>query len=124
MTPSSMINMVERFTNQYGVHITWNEPVITFNSRNNPVSSNTGPIKTAKVLLLKEKFNPMKVFDTGIIGLGQDHTRYIMALPDVDLKKDMVVTDNHAIKWKLGFIDWFDVAGTPVCKQATLTEVN
>jgi hypothetical protein len=124
MKPVNMINIVKRFTTQYGVNVTWQEPEITTNSRGKPVTNKSETTKSAKVLLLKEKFNPMKIIDTGVIGLGQDYTRYILALPDVEIKKDMIITDNHNMKWKLGFIDWFDIGGVPVCKQSSLTEVN
>lgn len=124
MKPQNMINMIKRFTDQYGVNITWQEPVITNNSRGIPVENSTGKSKSEKVLLLKEKYNPMKVIDTNVIGLSQDYTRYILTLPEIEIKKDMVITDNHGMKWKLGFIDWFDIGGISVCKQSSLTEVQ
>jgi hypothetical protein len=124
MKPQNMINMVKRYTDQYGVNVSWQEPIITTNSRGIPVKNGEGELKSEKVLLLKEKFNPMKIIDTNIIGLSQDYTRYILTLPEIEIKKDMVITDNHSIKWKLGFIDWFDISGTAVCKQASLIEVQ
>jgi hypothetical protein len=124
MNPQNMINMVKRFTDQYGVNVSWREPEITNNSRGIPVSDKSEITNSAKVLLLKEKFNSMKIIDTDSIGLSQDYTRYVLALPEIEIKKDMVITDNHNTKWKLGVIDWFDVGGVPVCKQSALTEVN
>jgi hypothetical protein len=124
MNPQSMIDMVKRFTDQNGVNVTWQKPEITNNSRGMPVLNKSAITTSARVLLLKEKFNPLKVINTDAIGLGQDYTRYILALPEIEIEKDMVITDNHNMKWKLGIIDWFDVGGVPVCKQSALTEVN
>jgi len=125
MKPQSIIDMVKKFTDLYGVDVTWQEPVTLTNSRVKPINTNNSDTtKTAKVLLLKEKFNPMKIIDTGVIGLSQDYTRYLLVLPEVEIMKDLVITDNHNMKWKLGFIDWFDVGGVPVCKQVSLSEVQ
>jgi hypothetical protein len=123
MTPASILNMVKKYTDKYGVIVTWRESVASTNSRGKPVAGKSETDTSARVLLLKEKFSPLKITDTGVIGLGRDYTRYILALPEVALEKDMIITDNRAMKWKLGFIDWFDVGGVPVCKQTTLTEV-
>ena len=124
MTFASMINMVKRFTDQYGVFVVWDEMITETNSRGKPVNNKNGIIKSAKVLLLKEKFSPLQIIDAGIIGLGQDYTRYILTLPDIEVQKDMIIIDNHNRKWKLGIIDWFDIGGVPVCKQSELTEVQ
>ena len=124
MKAANMIAMVKRFTDQYGVNVSWNEQTVTNNSRGRPIASNDGMIKSSKVLLLKDKFDPNKVIDTNVFGLSADYSRYILALPEVDIKKDMIITDNHDMKWKLGIIDWFDVGGVPVCKQSALTEVQ
>ena len=122
MKPASIINMVKNFTDQYGVTITWKEHETGINSRGRSTDTETGMINSAKVLVLKEKFNPLTTISIAV-GLSQDYTRYILALPEIELKKDMVITDNHNMKWKLGIIDWFDVGGVPVAKQTTLTEV-
>jgi hypothetical protein len=124
MKAENMINMIKKFTDQYGVDVTWQEHEETINSRGKPINNKSQIIKSAKVLLLKEKFNSMKVIDTNAIGLSQDYTRYLLTLPEIDIKKDMAITDNHNIKWKLGFIDWFDVGGVPVAKQSSLTKVQ
>jgi hypothetical protein len=129
MNPQNMINMVKKFTNQYGVNVTWQELEVTNNSRGIPVVNKSEITNSVKVLLLKEKFNPikttdMKISDINVIGLSQDYTRYIIVLPEINIKKDMVITDNHNMKWKLGVIDWFDVGGVSVFKQSALTEVN
>jgi len=124
MKAQNMINMVKRFTEQYGVNVTYQEFGNETNSRGRPINIENGIIKNAKVLLLKEKFNPLQVTESNIIGLTQDYTRYVITLPEINLKKDMVITDNHNMKWKLGVVDWFDVGGESVCKQAALTEVQ
>lgn len=120
----NMINMIKKFTDQYGVLVTWTEFETTINSRGQTVQSNTEIVKSSKVLLLKEKYNPLNIINSNIIGLSQEYARYLLVLPEIEIKKDMVITDNHNIKWKLGFIDWFDVGGVPVAKQTTLTEVK
>jgi hypothetical protein len=123
MKAENIINMIKRFIKQYGVDIKWNEQEMQKNSRGRATASNTEIIKSAKVLLLKEKFNPLQVINTDAIGLGQDYTRYLLAFPEVGIKKDTVITDNHNMKWKLGIVDWFDVGGVPVAKQSALIEV-
>ena len=124
MKAESMIEMVKRFTKQYGVDVSWQEQTVTNNSRGKPVVTNDGKIKSAKVLLLKDKFDPLKIIDTNVFGLSADYSRYILTLPEIEIMQDMIITDNHNMKWKLGIIDWFDVGGTPVCKQSRLTEVK
>ena len=122
MNAAGMINLVKKFTNKNGVKITWTEQTLVENSRGELVPSDTGVSKSATVLILKEKFNVLKPIETSV-GISQDYSRYVFALPDVDIKKDMVITDNHGMKWKLGIVDWFDVGGVPVAKQSALTEV-
>ena len=122
MKAQSMINTVKRYTDQYGVKITWNETLAETNSRGKNAAGANSALKTARVLILKEKFNPLQPV-INAMGLSHDYARYVLCLPDIDLKKDMVITDNHNMKWKLGIFDWFDVAGTPVAKQSALTEV-
>jgi len=117
-----MIALVHRFTAQYGVTVTWQEQTEEINSRGAVIAVNNGPMKSARVLLLKEKFTTLKSF-TEVFGLTQDYTRYILTLPNVDIKKDIIITDNHGMKWKLGIVDWFDVGGVSVAKQASLLEV-
>jgi len=124
MTSANIIKLIKRFTDQYGVFVTWIEPEKIVNSRGVETFTQNNLMKTAKVLLLKDKFNPLQVINTGIIGLGQNYTRYILTLPEIEIKKDLVITDNHEMKWKLGVVDWFDIGGIPVCKQAALTEVS
>jgi len=123
MKPQNIINIIKRYTSQYGINITWQETETTINSRGKTVDSKTEIIKTAKVLLLKEKYNPVQIISTNIIGLSQDYARYVLTLPDIEIKKDMVITDSHNRKWKLGAIDWIDIGDIPVCKQSLLTEV-
>jgi len=123
MNAENIIDMVKRFTDQGGVYVTWNESVMEKNSRNISVNKNNEKQITKKVLLLKEKFNPLQVMDSGVFGLTQDYTRYILTLPDVDIKKDMIITDSRNRKWKLGIVDWFDIQDVVVAKQSSLTEV-
>ena len=120
---SSMRNMVKSFIREYGIQITWQEASTETNSRGVSVSTAGNTKVTAKVLFLKERFNPMKAITT-VIGLSHDHSRYLITLPEVNIMKDLIVTDNHGIKWKLGPVDWIDIAGKPVAKQASLLEVN
>ena len=124
MKPENMINMIRRFTDQYGVTVTWFENEEKENSRGKTLNIKSENAKTSKVLLLKEKFNPLQVIDSGVFGLTQDYTRYVLTLPDVEIKKDMVITDNHGMRWKLGIIDWFDIGGVSIAKQSALTEVK
>jgi len=92
------------------------------NSRGHLVTTDGEITKLATVLILKEKINPLNP-QVNVAGLGQDYTRYIMTLPDVDIQKDLVITDNHNMHWKIGIVDWFDVGGVCVAKQAKLIEV-
>jgi hypothetical protein len=120
---ANFINLVKEKTNQYGVDITWNENRKVENDRGVTIKEETDIVKSAKVLLLKEKFNPTQVINTGAIGLSQDYSRYIITLPEIEIEKDLVIIDNHNRKWKLGFIDYYDIGGIVICKQASLTEV-
>jgi len=120
---SSMRNMVKSFIRAYGIQITWQETAIETNSRGVNVPSAGNNTITAKVLFLKERFNPMKA-TTIAIGLSHDHSRYLITPPETNIIKDLIITDNHGIKWKLGPVDWIDIAGKPVAKQASLLEVN
>jgi len=122
MTPQSAMAMVRRFTDKYGVRITWQQMMRTENSRGIEIFEPSGSVQSAIVLILKEKFTVITSIEVSI-GLSQDYTRYVLALPSVDLKKDMVITDSHGMKWKLGTVDWFDVGGVPVAKQAQLMGV-
>jgi len=122
MTPGSIINMVKRFTRQYGVKITWVELKTEENSRGVLVTTESEIPMSATVLILKEKYSVLKAIQVAV-GISQDYTRYVLTLPDVAIKKDMVITDNHGMTWKLGVVDWFDVGGVPVAKQASLLEV-
>jgi len=123
MKAENIIAMVKRFTDQYGVNVSWQNKEIKTNSRGIKIEETNGEIKSFKVLLLKEKFNPLQVIDTGVFGLSQDYTRFILTLPDIEIVKDLIITDSHKRKWKLGIVDWFDIGGVTVAKQATLTEV-
>jgi hypothetical protein len=124
MNAENMINMVNRYIKQDGVNVTWNEIETVRNSRGIAISNKTSEIKSAKVLLLKEKFNLLQVIDTDVIGLSQNYTKYILMLPEVEMVKDTVITDNHNMKWKLGVVDWFDIGDIFIFKQAALTEVT
>ena len=124
MKAENILDMIKRYTDQYGVDISWNKTETVNNSRGVSIENKTDEIKSAKVLLLKEKFNPLQIIGANPIGLSHDYARYVIALPEIDIKKDMIITDNHNMKWKLGVIDWFDIGGTAVCKQSALTEVK
>jgi len=122
MTAATAATMVKKFTAKYGVVVTWNEPGEETNSRGVTVFAPSLVTRSAKVLLLKEKFSVLKSMQAAI-GLTQDYTRYVLTLPCVEIKKDLVITDNHGAKWKVGVVDWFDIGGKAVAKQASLTEV-
>ena len=122
MNARSMLDLVAGFTREYGVVVTYQEQETELNSRGVPIVKQSDVIKSVKVLLLKEQFSVLKPIQT-VAGLSQDYTRYIVTLPDVDIKKDMIITDNHNIKWKLGIVDWFDIGGVAVAKQASLIAV-
>jgi len=124
MNAKNMINMVNRYIKKDGVNVTWNENETVKNSRGIAISNKTSEIKSAKVLLLKEKFNLLQVIDTDVIGLSQNYAKYILMLPEVEIVKDTVITDNHNMKWKLGVVDWFDIGDIFIFKQAALTEVK
>jgi hypothetical protein len=130
MNQARMIAMVKKFTKQSGVMVTWEEMSQGVNSRGEPIDEPSAITKNAKILLLKEDFNPLKDFippytgGQGITGLAHDYKNYIIFSPEIDLKKDTIITDNHAIKWKVGTVDWMDVNDVPVVKQAKITEVQ
>jgi hypothetical protein len=123
MTAKSVINLIRKFIREYGIIITWKAPAQAANSRGVPVLGQAGEDKQAKVLFIKEKYNPMKDVVMAI-GLQHDHSRYLLTLPDIAIQKDLTITDNHNQKWKLGPVDWLDVGGIPVCKQVALVEIG
>ena len=114
--------LVSRFLRKYGREITWLKQVEETNSRGKTVMADGTETVSATVLILKERFNPLNP-QLGPVGITHDYTRYVLALPDVELRNGMVITDNHGMRWKLGIVDWFDVGGVSVAKQASLTEV-
>jgi len=124
MNPDEIIEMIKGMTLEYGVNVTWQSNAVKTNSRGIKIEETNGEIKSAKVLLLKEKFDPLKPIDSGVFGLTQEYARFIIVLPDVEIMKDLIITDNHNKKWKLGIVDWFDIAGKEIMKQSALTEVN
>jgi len=124
MNATSMINLVKKFTKQYGVEITWTESAVQeYNSRGVPVLGMPEVEKKATVLLLKEKFTVMSDFES-VIGLAHDHARYLLLLPKIEIEKDTVITDTHGKRWKTGSPDWFDIQGKPIARQIALTEVE
>ena len=122
MNAHGMISLVERFKQKFGVLITWTEQAVETNPRGAQVASAGTVSRSAPALLLKDRFNPMKAM-AGAMGLTHDHGRYLLVLPCVGIRKDLVIADNHGIRWKLGPVDWFDVGGVPIAKQAAMLEV-
>ena len=123
MTAQSIIALVRKFVQGYGVSVSWYGAETVLNSRGVPITQPGTTLLTERVLLLKERYNPIND-GTIPVGMGPDLTRYIMALPDSRIKKGDVVTDGHGDKWRLGSVDWFDISGTPVCKQTPVERVE
>lgn len=114
--------LVARFLRKYGRKITWRARVEKTNSRGIAVAADGEETERAAALLLKERFSPLDP-KSGLAGLTQDYARYVLALPDVALQRDMVIADDSGMRWRLGIVDWFDVGGVTICKQASLTPV-
>ena len=123
MNANDAKEMVSKFIKKAGVEIQWRKSVTTLNSRGVPVTHPGDELVTERVLLLKEKFNPLHSTDAPI-GMALDTARYIICLPDTPLVKDDIVTDSHGNSWRLDVLDWFDVSGVPVCKQAPVMRVD
>ena len=123
MNAKSVITMVEKFIEKYGVEIEWPEPVTELNSRGVPVTRPGDAMLKERVLLLKERYNPISSTEAPI-GASLDTARYIFCLPGVKLGRDDIVTDSHGNRWRLDEPDWFDVNGEPVCKQAPVIRVE
>ena len=123
MTPESAKGIVIKFIQKAGVEIQWRKSVTTLNSRGVTITHPGNEVVTERVLLLKEKFNPLHS-TVAPIGTVLDTARYIMCLPDVQLAKDDIVTDSHGNNWRLDAPDWFDVNGEPVCKQVPVMRVE
>lgn len=119
MNAARMVNMVKKFVAGSGVSCTWPRYQDQVNSRGEHIKGGTPVPVTAKVLLLKQQYNPIK---DGImpVGLSPDFTRYVLTLPDTDIQKDDVITDKNGFHWKVGPVDWFDIGGITVCRQAPL----
>jgi hypothetical protein len=118
-----MVTLVKKFVDSYGVPCHWFRYAPALNSRGEKISGGTPTGINQKVLLLKQHYNPIKDREMPI-GVSPDFTRYVLTLPDTDIQKDDVLTDSHGLRWKVGPVDWFDIGGTPVCRQAPLLEVN
>jgi len=116
--------MVKRCTDQYGVTVSWQKTEGKTNSRGKPIDEANGEIISAKVLLLKEKFSLVQITDSGVFGLTQDYAKFVITLPEIEIMKDLIITDNHGRKWKIGVVDPIDIGEIIVMKQAPLTEVQ
>ena len=122
MTSGSVIALVKKSVAKYGVTVSWKEAIMELNSREELVTLPGSNTITEKILLLKEKYNPIRDGNMSV-GMVPDLARYILALPDSRILPEIVVTDQHGDKWRLGPIDWFDIAGTAVCKQCPVERV-
>lgn len=121
MTAQAATAMVIRAMKKFGVRITWKVPLQEYNSRGVLVNTESEMERSAIVLLLKERFSVLKSLET-VVGLSHDYTRYLITLPSIDIKQGTIITDNHDKLWKVGVVDWVDVAGKPVFKQMQLIE--
>jgi len=116
------IDMAKDFTNEVGVLITWQEQETETNSRGRTVKTPGANVKTARVLILKEDYKALRPFAEAF-GLTYDVTDYMIALPNVSIEKDMIVTDSDNKKWKLGPISPWRIADTVIVRTSKLTEV-
>ena len=108
---------------KYGVDVEWPEPVTEINSRGVSVTRPGATMLRDRVILLKERFNPINSV-AAPMGTTLDTARYIICLPETKLEKDVVITDAHGRRWRLDEPDWFDIKGVPVCKQAPVIQVG
>jgi len=122
MTAAGVKSMVERNTRKYGITITWPEQIMELNSRGIPVPTEGEAVKSARVILIQDKYSPLNAMGTSF-GISVDMTRYLITLPNVEIKKDMIITDNHGQQWRVGFVNHADVAGITAAKWAYVTDV-
>jgi hypothetical protein len=122
MTAAGMRKLVKKFTAQYGQEFRWEHFAMVDNGFGKLIPDDeSGPVAlAARVLLLSEQFSPEK-YGEGAAGLTVTFAKYVMALPDVDLMENDVITDVNDMKWKCGAFSPIDVAGGLVARQAPLS---
>jgi hypothetical protein len=124
MNVASRARLVKRMVHEYGVVCTWERHALIDNGIGTLVpDDSTVATLSARLLLLTQNSNP-KQWISAPGGLSIDYSKYVMALPDVDVQKDDVITDNHGNQWKVGMPDVIDVKGVIIAKQAVITRVN
>ena len=123
MNLRNMKNLVAKNVRTFGQEVKWTEFPLVEGERDNMVPDTSNPVnKSARVIIVKEKYSPISSFSSQI-GLNFDATKYLICLPEVELKKNMIITDSLGQKWKTDVVETWDIAAAPVAKISSLTEV-
>jgi len=122
MNPRNMKNLVAKNVKTFGEQCSWSEFEMIENDRGIPVPSETETIRTARLIIVKQKYSAISSFASSL-GLSFDQTMYLICLPEVQIQKNMVITDSQRQKWKLDVVEPWAIAGIPVAKISALTEV-
>jgi len=123
MTAQSVQQLLIKFTQQYGINVTWKRYSLVDNGYGQMINDFSSPpiIKNAMVLIIKEKYSVLKNID-GIIGLVQDPTKYLLIIPSIDIKADDELTDSFGNVLKVGPLDPIPVGNQIGLLQAPLTK--
>ena len=124
MNPANMLRLVRRNVQTFGQNISWNDFPLIEGEREQMVPDTANPIaRQARAIIVKEKYAPIASFAASI-GISFDSTSYLIGLPDLQIEKNMVITDESNQKWKLDVVEPWRIGSTPVAKISSLTEVS
>ena len=104
--------------------ICWNPMIEQEDSRGDKIMVPGEQVQTAKVLFIKERFNPLREI-AAVMGITADPGRYLITLPEIRILKNTIITIiGDGSKWKAGTPDLFDIAGQKIAWQIALTEME
>ena len=102
--------------------ITWERYPVTVNRRGETVSdTDAAPqIMQAAVRIAQERAGVQQQRE-GPAGLSANLSKFVIMLPDTDLRQDDVITEvKTGMKWKVGVTDFLSIEGEVYAKQAPL----
>jgi hypothetical protein len=124
MNPASMAKTVKRMVKENGVVCHWNRCAIVLNPRGKEIEGTDDTIPmSAKVLLFSQSDSP-KNESISSVGLSADFTKYALMSPDIDMRKDDIITDNFGFNWRVGEFDYMAVGIKKVAKYAPLIRAD
>jgi hypothetical protein len=124
MNSVSISKTVKRMIKENGVVCHWNRYLTHDNGYGTEIMDTDSAVPLyAKVLLLNQSDNPK--YDAIVsTGLSANFTKYVLMLPDIDMRKDDIITDNFGFKWTVGTFDYIAVGTKKVAKLAPLDRAD